>query len=41
VRYGYARAYKHEDAPARETVEDRIAEAVMVALSDVIDWGDS
>lgn len=44
VTYGWHRAFKyveHGDIPAEEDATAAIAEAVMVALADVIDWDKS
>jgi len=38
VKYGHARAHKHTDSPTDEEVIDAVSEAVMNALSEVIDW---
>lgn len=38
--YGVQRAYKHTDAPSRETIAEECERAVMSALCDVLDFGD-
>lgn len=38
VRYGYSRAHKHTNTPNAEAFTEAIEQAVMDALSEVIDF---
>lgn len=38
ISYGLNRAYKYADNPTREDFEERIRDAVMSALCDVVDF---
>lgn len=40
ARLGYARAFKHNDAPSIESIIDHIVEGVMVEMGQVVDFGD-
>jgi hypothetical protein len=40
VAYGYRRAHKHTDKPTEEHLVQEIEDAVMSAISDVVNWED-
>lgn len=41
VAYGYRRAHKHTDRPTEEHITQAIYDAVMSAISEVVNWEDS
>lgn len=40
VKLGLNRAYKHEDRPSREVMEDNIERAIMNGLCEVLEFND-
>ena len=40
VAYGIQRAYKHTDAPERESLQEHLEHEVVNALCEIIDFGD-
>ena len=40
VTYGYNRAYKHTSEPSEETLKGEIADAVMLALREIIEFNE-
>ena len=40
VAEGIRRAHEHGENPGRDVIQDKVFEAVMTALCDVIDFGD-
>lgn len=41
VAYGYHRAFKYDDKPTEETIKQAIIDAVMLEISEVIDFDNS
>ena len=39
IEYGYNRAFKHTDAPDKETIKENILNAIMSDLCEIIDFG--
>lgn len=40
VEYGWIRAHEYTESPTPEAIQNAIADEVMAALSEIIDWGD-
>lgn len=41
VAYGYHRAHKHSDSPNENQMKQEVEQAVMFALSEIIDFEDA